>query len=181
MAIWLKKKRSIEKTGISVLLKNINFVLSYYWKAGKSLFVYRSFIAVLETMGLYVTVNIARWIFSSIEKNNYWQAMIYIGLSSLIIIISNVVSYYYVYLKEEIIQTDVRTQFYLELICKIKGIDQCDFETSQFYDQYVRSIMDIDTQPERVIDSIFRCATSIMQVFTVGNCYCGDSSNIFNF
>ena len=173
MAIWLKKKRSIEKTGISVLLKNINFVLSYYWKAGKSLFVYRSFIAVLETMGLYVTVNIARWIFSSIEKNNYWQAMIYIGLSSLIIIISNVVSYYYVYLKEEIIQTDVRTQFYLELICKIKGIDQCDFETSQFYDQYVRSIMDIDTQPERVIDSIFRCATSIMQVFTVGTVIAG--------
>lgn len=160
-----------EKQGrhtILMTLQNVFFVLNYYWKYGKGLFIYRSILTVLNTIELFVTVNIAKWVMNFVMQNNIFAAMICIVVIGVFLVVTNFIAYHYSYMKDTLIDIDVQSAMYLELLNKIKRIDQKNFETMEFYDKYVRSVMDIELQPQRVLDTTFKFITSLLQVFTMG-------------
>lgn len=92
------------------------------------------------------------------------SAMFCIALVGAITIGSGMLSYHYLYKKDSVIQVDVHTALYLNLLKKINHIN---FETKKFYDEYARSIMDIEAQPERVVNTTFQLVTSLLQGFSM--------------
>lgn len=147
--------------------ENIWYILGYYLKNGKSIFFYRSIIVIFETVQLFFTVNIAKWIFNFVSLNQINRAILYVALFGGISLTGSLFSNYYRYMKDSVIHVNIQTALYMNLLEKIKQIDYKNFETKKFYDEYVRALMDIDNQPERVINTIFQLVTAVLQVFTL--------------
>lgn len=159
----IKGKQSLKRT-----YENIKYILGYFYKYGKSAFVYRCLLMIANTVQVFITVNVANWIVSYITTDQYVKAIVCVGAAAVYSIAVGCVSNYYSMCMDEMIQVDVKQGLYIDLLNSIKRTKQKLFIHNAFYDQYVRALSDIDVQPDRVINTFFRFIEAFLKLLTVG-------------
>lgn len=156
------------KLSIKHVVSNNFWIMKFIFKYAPTLVwdkIIRIPISVLTT---YINVNLTYWILNKIECS--------VDILPVIIMIVGIFSFYIItncimaiFSCVIIPQKSINLSQHIreDIICKVKNIDQINFQTPSFFDTYTMALNEIETRPTKVLNSFATIITSLLSFLLV--------------